>query len=57
MTKGYDPACEELARHFLPTETSERLIKELSQVIQDAVEDWISSEAERLTAELNPRQQ
>lgn len=44
---SYDPACETLARHFLGA-SSERLAKELAQHIQDEVESWIESEAERL---------
>jgi lauroyl/myristoyl acyltransferase len=43
---SYDPACESLAEHFLlDTEVDDeahmrRLIEELSQAIQEAVEQW-----------------
>lgn len=40
----YDPACEELARHFLPqnwTVERERAVQELAQKIQETVEAWI----------------
>ncbi len=50
--KLHDPACYDLARHFLGGLASERLASELAQHIQDAVEDWIASEAERIKAEL-----
>ena len=40
---AYDPACLELAEHFLQDEP--RLsAHELAQAIQQAVEDWIESE-------------
>ncbi len=42
--KMHDPACYDLARHFLGGLASERLAS--------AVEDWIASEAERIKAEL-----
>jgi len=38
-----DPACYELARHFLGTLVDKRLCDELAQHIQDAIEDWIKS--------------
>ena len=38
---SYDPKCEELGRHFLPSDTSERLVQSLAQRIQDCVEDHI----------------
>lgn len=36
---SYDPKCEELAWHFLPSDTSQRTIQKLAQRIQDFVED------------------
>lgn len=38
---SYVPACESLARHFLPSEVSDQLASKLAQHIQDAIEDWI----------------
>ena len=38
---SYDAKCEELARHFLPSETSRELVEALAQRIQDHVEDEI----------------
>ena len=39
--KSYDPACKDLAEHFLfPGAPSEEEIKDLAQCIQDAVELW-----------------
>lgn len=47
MPRSYDPACEELARHFLSDEEFENdHVAELAQHIQDAIEDWI--EAKRI---------
>ena len=42
MPKGYDPACEDLARKFLP-KASDANIGKLAQHVQDAVEDWMSA--------------
>lgn len=39
-----DPESYELAKHFLPN-GEERALRELSQVIQDAVEDWFRTSA------------
>lgn len=44
----YDPECERLARYFLPKPATERLVKELSQAIQDTVEGWIKDERRRI---------
>lgn len=41
---GYDPACEDLARHFLGSDASAQRIAEVAQVIQDAIEDSITEE-------------
>jgi hypothetical protein len=49
---GYDPRCEVLARDFLPPLASDRLYKDLAQHIQDAIEDWLRAEADRLIAEI-----
>jgi len=48
---SYDPACEELANHFLGA-ASDRLKRELAQEIQRAVEDWMEAEADRLRTEI-----
>ena len=40
---SYDPACDDLARHFLNgTRADEVNIAALAQVIQDAIQDWLS---------------
>jgi hypothetical protein len=44
----YDPECEKLARYFLPSNTSERLVREMAQAIQNAVEEYIAEEGGRL---------
>jgi hypothetical protein len=52
----YDPACEELALHFLPPTwfpARDRFAAELAQQIQDAIEAWLEDkvvELERLAA-------
>jgi len=41
---AYDPACETLARHFLPetwTIERERAVQELAQKIQEEIEAWL----------------
>lgn len=43
---SYDPKCEELAKYFLPSGSSERAIQLLAQRIQDAVEDELQVMAE-----------
>jgi hypothetical protein len=57
MTKprrySYDPVCENLAEYFLPTGASERLVRELSQAIQDTIESWMGYEMVRLQAEID----
>ena len=55
--KGYDPECQKLAEYFMPSAPSPRIIKELSQAIQDAVEDYMTSERDRLARELCPTKQ
>ena len=38
--KGYDEACENLAKHFLGSNPQTGALQDLSQTIQDAIEDW-----------------
>ena len=38
---AFDPKCDELAAHFLPEEASVADKANLSQYIQDAVEEWL----------------
>lgn len=38
---SYDGKCEELAIHFLPSDTSQQTVQLLAQRIQDFVEDEI----------------
>jgi hypothetical protein len=44
LNMSYDPKCEELARHFLPSGASPKIIWAVAQRIQDAVEDEIESQ-------------
>lgn len=49
----YDPKCHELATHFLgddevAPDVNERRIQSLAQAIQEAVEDWIADEEDRI---------
>jgi len=37
---GYDPKCEDLARHFLPY-ADDAEVADMAQVIQDAIEDQL----------------
>ena len=46
---SYDPKCEELAKHFLSDLARDQLVQELSQWIQDAVEDWLSQRLDTAT--------
>ena len=48
---SYDPKCEELASVFLedhPDLNTPSFLKDLSQTIQDAIEDWLSWEESQL---------
>lgn len=47
----YDAKCRELAKHFLPTSGSERLVGALSQHIQVAIETWLSEQRDRMAAD------
>jgi hypothetical protein len=38
---SYDPKCEELARHFLPSGVNEGIVRALAQAIQNFIEDEI----------------
>jgi hypothetical protein len=49
---SYDPKCQELAEHFLPSGTSRLTVEHLAQVIQDAVEDEINSMSLEITDKL-----
>ena len=44
MKKGHDPACRELAEHFLPDGAPEEVKRELAQHIQDQIELWLVGE-------------
>jgi hypothetical protein len=39
---SYDVHCEDLARNFLPSDTSERTVQHLAQRIQDFIEDELA---------------
>lgn len=43
--RSFDPACRELAEHFLPRDASEHETQDLSQTIQEAVEGWLDAAA------------
>jgi hypothetical protein len=44
----YDPECYILAEYFLGSHAPKHLTSDLAQEIQDAVENWLTSEAQRL---------
>lgn len=44
---SFDPKCMELAEHFLPSQATDSLKKELAQHIQDAVEDFCGAQPEK----------
>lgn len=49
---SYDPACYDLAAHFISDHPElERLRDKLAQHIQDAIEEWIEGEQDRLNDE------
>ena len=48
----YDPECEKLAEYFLPSGSRSELVGELSQVLQDTIEDWLSLKADELAQRL-----
>lgn len=51
----YDPACEDLALHFLPDQwfpSRARVAAELAQAIQDAIEAWLDDRVTALEAEV-----
>jgi hypothetical protein len=37
----YDPACEELAKHFLGNDAPPEKLAELAQHLQDTIELWL----------------
>jgi hypothetical protein len=41
MSHGFDPACADLARHFLENGADQEKVAALAQHIQDAVEDFL----------------
>lgn len=46
----YDPACEDLSRHFLGDKASALIVSELAFGIQEFIEGWLKDElAERIT--------
>lgn len=49
---AYDPKCQELSEHFLPTGASDRLKSQLAQHIRDSIEDWLSRERNQIVASL-----
>lgn len=49
---SYDPACADLAKYFLGDLATDRLVTNLSQAIQDRVEDWLSYEQRELEQKL-----
>jgi hypothetical protein len=52
LTFSYDSRCQDLAEVFLPSTASERLKQELAQEIQNAIENWIEAERDRLRGEI-----
>jgi len=49
-TRSYDPICDAVAVHFMDRPTPDWLVEELAQHIQDTIEDWLTSESERIEA-------
>jgi hypothetical protein len=39
---AFDPACYDLARHFLGESAPESTVLLLAQYIQDTIEDWLA---------------
>jgi hypothetical protein len=50
----FDPKSYELAEYFLPGATTERLKTALAQAIQDAIENWVAGERDRMTHIIEP---
>ena len=44
----YDPACEVLAKHFLPANAAPTDAPALASVIQQAIEDWLDYRSEQI---------
>lgn len=46
---SYDPACEELARHFLSdlAPSSDQFARDLAQHLQDEIETWLEFEIKK----------
>lgn len=40
----HDPACEELARTFLPDDASKEDINSLAERLQESAEEWLEEE-------------
>lgn len=49
----FDPACHDLARHFLGDLASEKLKDDLAQAIQDYIEDWLEYQRDERAKALN----
>lgn len=56
MTKTYDPKCYDLASEFIPGDVSGRAaaVRELAEVIQDTVEDWLDFKQRELDMKNDP---
>jgi hypothetical protein len=52
---SYDSKCQELAQHFLPIDVSFEMIRNLSQEIQDCVENFLSNAEYRATKNSNKK--
>jgi hypothetical protein len=50
---AYDPKCEDLARYFLGTKMTPKLVADLAQTIQDQVETWLRAEIDERVESLN----
>lgn len=46
---SFDPKCYELARHFVPDGTSEKVVTRLAQHIQDSIEAEVNAMLEELS--------
>lgn len=52
---SYDSKCKDLAEHFLPEDVSVEMVRDLSQAIQDCVEDFLSAAEQRAAQETEVR--
>lgn len=52
LKTSYDPACGDLARHFLGGLARDALVAQLAQHIQNEIEGWLEYEKAEIEKEL-----